>query len=69
MSKYDLGTNLGGNKIVSQDLLMKCLLHMGDGEWDLLEIAETIGICALELEEPLTKLLKCGLLIPKESFR
>ena len=69
MSKYDLGTKLGGNKIKSQDLLMKCLLHMGDGEWDLLEIAETIGICALELEEPLTTLMKCGLLIPKESFR
>ena len=68
MSKYDPVPNLV-EEDKTADLDEVPASHMGDGEWDLLEIAETIGIYGLELEEPLTTLMKCGLLIPKESFR
>lgn len=64
LSKYDLGTRLGGERIAANQLHYKCLLQMADGESDLLEVAETLGICMLDLIPAVDDLVGADLLRP-----
>jgi aminopeptidase-like protein len=68
MSRYNLGTKFGGDRINTNDLLMKCLLHSGDGEQDVLSIAERMGRSALDFAEPIKTLLQTGLLKTKGKY-
>jgi aminopeptidase-like protein len=67
MSKYDLGTPIGGEKIQAHQLYCKCLLHMSDGDADLIDIANKLDVCMLDLLPPVQDLVTAGLLMPARS--
>ena len=64
MSKYDLGTRIGGERIQPQTLYYKFLLQMSDGDADMLDIATELHICMLDLIPAAQELVVAGLLSP-----
>ena len=51
MSKYNLGSKISGSKIKPNQLYMKSLLHMGDGETDFIKVSNQLNISANELND------------------
>lgn len=67
MSKYDLGTRFGSERIQPQKLYYKFLLQMSDGDADMLDIATELNICMLDLLTAAQDLVAAGLLSPARS--
>ena len=67
MSKYDLSTRIGGERIQPQKLYYKFLLQMSDGDSDLLDIATELNICMLDLLTAAQDLVAAGLLSPAQT--
>lgn len=62
MSKYNLGSKIAGSKIKPNQLYMKSLLHMGDGETDFIKVSNQLNISANELNDAIKKLVTTELI-------